>query len=79
MRVSRLPALLVLALATSGCQTLTTGRIAAEADAALAARICARAWRPVTYDSSADSPGTVAEARANNRARAAFCGEARAE
>lgn len=75
MRVSTLPLLLVLLTTTSACQTLTTGRIAAEADAGIAARICAEAWRPVSYDSTADSAATVAEVRAANRARAAFCGE----
>lgn len=76
MRALTLLALLAIASMTSGCQTLTTERIATEADASIVARICADAWKPVTYDSTADSPATVAGNRANNRARAAFCGEA---
>lgn len=76
-RSSIASALIVLsALATTcllaGCSpTLSTQTAATEAG--IAADVC-RAWQPVTY-SSRDTEQTQVEARANNAARAAYCGD----
>jgi hypothetical protein len=67
----RIGSLVVVALLVSGCAT-PTGRIAADTDRHIAAGVC-EVWRPVSYDSRRDTPETIAEAQANNRARAAFC------
>jgi hypothetical protein len=75
MRAWTVPLMLGLALTTTGCLTRTTGQISLEADAALAARICAHGWPAVSYDSRVDSAPTIDEIRAANRAREAFCRE----
>jgi hypothetical protein len=61
---------LLLALILTSCATTGTGAIDAEA----IATICA-AWPAVTW-SSRDTQATVADAKANNAARAAFCAPA---
>jgi hypothetical protein len=62
----RLP-LVALALTLTSCATTGTGAIDAEA----LERICA-AWPFVSW-SVRDTPATIADARANNAAKAAFC------
>lgn len=37
--------------------------------------ICADAWKAISYSSTKDTPRTIEEVRANNRARKAFCSE----
>lgn len=59
--------LLMLApvLTMAGCVTNTTG--------VDVSGICSEAWKPITYSSSRDTPETVDQVRANNRAHQAFC------
>jgi hypothetical protein len=38
----------------------------------VASRIC-KVWLPESYDSTKDTPETITQVRANNRARAAYC------
>jgi len=67
--------LLMLAplLMIQGCLTRSTEGDASLAAAATVLKLCNEAWRPITYSSSKDTPETVDEVRANNRARKAFC------
>jgi hypothetical protein len=64
----------LLMLATvliTGCQTVTTGT---SLEAIGAAGACT-AWPTVSYHSKKDQPDTVKSARANNRARTAYCAD----
>jgi hypothetical protein len=68
--VSMLPTLLALTLTSSllvGCTTLTTGASTRYVDTSC------EAFRQITYSSSSDTPETVAEIRAHNRALKAIC------
>lgn len=69
---SRLLPMLALGLMTTACQTPSTGP-GLRASSEIVDRICSDAWQGVTYDSVRDTPETIASARANNRARTAFC------
>ena len=60
-----------LALILSSCAMPGTGAI----DAGALQRICT-AWPPVSW-SARDTPETISDARANNAARAVFCGAGR--
>ena len=60
---------LALALTMTSCATTGTGAI----DAAGLAALCG-AWPAVSW-SSRDTPETIADAKANNAARAEFCAE----
>ena len=62
--------LLVLTMTTSllaGCSTLTTGTTTRYVDTSC------EAFRPIGYSGSKDTPETVAEIRAHNRALKAIC------
>jgi hypothetical protein len=58
-------------LILSGCMTPTTGQ-AALGDLGVAQRVC-KVWLTESYDSTKDTPETIAQVRANNRAQAAYC------
>ncbi len=74
--LQKLSVLAMLPLTLTGCfQTLTTERLALKADANIVSQICGRAWKAIKYDSLLDTPLTVEEVRAANRAREAFCGK----
>lgn len=74
MRISMLLSSLVASLTIQGCTTLSTEtNDPSLAAATMILRICNEAWKPIHYASKHDTPETVEEARANNRARAAFC------
>lgn len=51
----------------AGCSTLTTGTTTRYVDTAC------EAFRPIGYSGSKDTPDTVAEIRAHNRALKAIC------
>lgn len=63
--------MLALSLMTTACQTPSIGPGLRASE--IVDRICSDAWQGVTYDSTRDTPETIASARANNRARKAFC------
>jgi hypothetical protein len=71
-RAARMLLPLLAMLFVTGCLSTPKTRIG-ETEAAIVADVC-RVWLPVTY-SSRDTAETVLEARANNAARSAYCGE----
>ncbi len=73
MRVSTPLLLLAVSLMTPACTTLSTATAPKLAAADVVKRICAEAWLPIHYASKHDTAQTVSEAKANNRARSAFC------
>lgn len=72
MTALKLLPMLVCSLITTACQTPSIGP-GLRASSEIVDRICSDAWQGVTYDSVRDTPETIASARANNRARTAFC------
>lgn len=72
MTASRpLPPLVLASLLLAGCAT-TTATVGTDPEAYDPTAVCV-VWLPVTWSSS-DTDQTIREAKANNRARAAWCG-----
>ena len=67
----RMLPLVVLAPILSSCATMGSGATDGATGPAAMERIC-RSWPNVTW-SSRDTPETIADAKANNAAREAFC------
>jgi hypothetical protein len=62
--------LLAMIFVLSGC--VTTEQLVVEAEQAIVNDVCS-VWEQISYDSINDTPETVSEVQANNRAQSAYC------
>ena len=67
--------LLMLAVLSllAGCEAIRTIPTT-ETESRIAADVC-RVWHTITYSGSGDTAETILQVRANNAARAAYCGD----